>query len=170
MDNEKDENSDPAVPSGEPPTMTVEELRLFAAERLADQLQIGVDLAGRCESLSAMAKEDKVAPLYAAARLMTANARIADALVAYANAEPRRRLIVERIQTPDPKMLELNSPFRIRTKADELKLWEDFSDRIDESMRARAGEEGATDYVARTIQRVKQKIAEDEERAAGRAA
>jgi len=143
-----------APQTSEPQPMTEEDLRQFAAERLADHLQIGVDLAGRCEHLSSVAKSDRVAPLYAAARLMTANAVIAKALETYVKLEPRRRLIVERIQTPDAKMIELNSRSQQPDPDAKKKLWRKIEGQLAQAIReGRAvteeqGRKNADDFLA----------------------
>ena len=96
-----------------------DELRRFAAAQLADNLQIGVDLAERCGALSRSTEDDRIGPIYAAARMMQANARIAQALANLAQVEGRRRSIVEHIQPPDPKLLELNSQLHRKKRDDE---------------------------------------------------
>lgn len=106
----KDGQTNPAVFSDTTaPPRTDDELRRYAAERLADHLTLGVDLASRCEHLSMQAKRDKVGPLNAAARLMLANARIAETLAMFANIEHRRRSIVEHLQPANAKFPHLNS-------------------------------------------------------------
>lgn len=161
--------TDPAALADEPAALqTDDQLRRFAAERLADHLQIGVDLAQRCEMLSLKAKGDKLGPLYAAARLMQANARIAEALANVAQVERRRRSIVERIQPPDPKKDELNSRFR-KQKMDaemQLKIWKRLNEHIDETVRARMGEEGAYDSVGQIIKDAEEKLVHAEEQLA----
>jgi len=162
----------PAQGNGAVP-MTAEDLRRFAAERLADHLQIGVELAGRCEHLSAVAKSDKVAPLYAAARLMKANATVAKVLGEYINLEPRRRLIVERIQTPDAKMIELNSRFANPDPDAKRKLWlkieEQFADALrhgramSEEERRRNADEWLAAYEAREKRRAEGTMTEDDD-------
>ena len=83
-------------------------------------------------------------PLYAAARLMQANARIAEALANVAQVERRRRSIHERIQAPDPKQAELNSHLQKEkiTAEERLKIWKRMNEHIEESMRARMGRGG----------------------------
>ena len=88
-----------------------EDLRRQAAAELARHLKRGTALIARCEALAEGEGGDKLGPLYAAARLMQANARVADVLTHVALVERRRRMIVERISTPDPKLAELNSTF-----------------------------------------------------------
>jgi len=85
-----------------------DELRHHAVARLAQHLDIASDLVLRCEQLSGMPEGDRVAPLYAAARLLHANAHIARALAQVAQAETRRRTIVEYIQSPVAKTADSN--------------------------------------------------------------
>ena len=94
--------------ASEPPSPD-EVLRRQAAAELARHLKRGTSLIARCEVLAAGEGGDKLGPLYAAARLMQANARVADVLTHVALVERRRRMIVERISTSDPKHVELNS-------------------------------------------------------------
>ncbi len=91
------------------PAEAEEDLRRRAVERLGDHLEIGISLAEHCEMLAGKLKGDRLGPVYAAARLMRANAAVAEALATLAQIERRRRSIVERIQTPNPKKAELNS-------------------------------------------------------------
>jgi hypothetical protein len=77
---------------------TDDELRRFAVERLIDHLEIGASLVERCERLAFARRGDRVGPMHAAARLMQANAKVADALAHVAQIERRRRSIIERIQ------------------------------------------------------------------------
>jgi hypothetical protein len=158
---EKGGLTNPATPGDDPPPPTDEELRRFAAGRLADHLQIGVDLAQRCELLSLKAKGDKLGPLYAAARLMQANARVAEALANVAQVERRRRSIHERIQAPDPKQAELNSSLQKEkiTAEERLKIWNRMNEHVEQSIRARMGEEGADDSVSRLIREEEKNLA-----------
>jgi hypothetical protein len=97
-----------ATPSPPHPTARPEdELRRFAVERLADHLEIGASLIERCERLAFAQRGDRLGPLYAAARLMQAQARVADALAHVAQVERRRRSITERIQTVPPNSTDL---------------------------------------------------------------
>lgn len=99
-----------------------EELRRLAVSRLADHLEIGISLAGHCEMLAGKTTGDRLGPVYAAARLMRANAAVAEALANLAQIERRRRSIVERIQSPDPKQAELNSRLQQEKSAAEERL------------------------------------------------
>lgn len=94
---------EPAAPRSD------DELRRLAAERLTDHLDMGVSLVGRCEDLAYSSKGDKLGALYAAARLMHANAQVAQALADVAQVERRRRSIVERLEPPEPKRNDWNA-------------------------------------------------------------
>jgi hypothetical protein len=85
-----------------------EELRRLAVARLAEHLDVGSSLVLRCEELAMSKHGDRLGPIYAAARLMRANAKIAEALANVAQVERRRRSIIERIQMANPKKAELN--------------------------------------------------------------
>jgi hypothetical protein len=88
---------------------TDDDLRRLAAERLAEHLDIGASLIARCEALAQSPGADMLGSINAAARLMRANAFVAEALANVAQVERRRRSIVERIQPPDPRLAELNA-------------------------------------------------------------
>ena len=88
--------------------MSDDELRHHGAARLAEQLDMTSDLVERCGQLADMREGDRVSPIYAAARLLQANAQIAKALGYVAQAEIRRRTIVEHIQPPAAKTADLN--------------------------------------------------------------
>ena len=88
--------------------MSDDELRHHGAARLAEHLDIATDLVERCGQLAGMREGDRVSPIYAAARLLQANAQIAKALGYVAQAEIRRRTIVEHIQLPVAKTADLN--------------------------------------------------------------
>lgn len=135
------------------PAEADEALRRLAAERLADHLEIGISLAGHCEMLAGKTKGDRLGPVYAAARLMRANAAVAEALANVAQIERRRRSIVERIQPPDPKKAELNSRLqqeKISTEQRE-KVFRRMNELVEESIRARLGGENATDRIAELL-------------------
>ncbi|MEI9929263.1 MAG: hypothetical protein WDM89_01500 [Rhizomicrobium sp.] len=150
------------------PPRTDDELRRYAAEQLVEHLAIGVSMATRCHGLSAQAHNDKVGPLNAAARLMQANARVAEALATFAQIERRSRTISERIQPPDPKKLELNSKLeKEKASAETLtKFWQRMDEHVENSVRARMGE-GNDDRIALLLKKQKQKLAYAERRLAG---
>jgi len=160
----KDGQTNQAVFSDQPaPPRTDDELRRYAAEQLAEHLTIGVDLAARCQNLSLRAESDKVGPINAAARLMQANARIAEALATFAQIERRRRTITERIQPPDKKKDELNSTFdpikraqaNLRKAETGEKLYRRINDMCNETIRARMGDPASRDIVAEKIKEAK---------------
>jgi hypothetical protein len=83
--------------------------RRSAVENLSEYLEIGTVLVNQCAHLSALPEGDRVKPLNAAARLMNAQARVAEALATVGKVERVRRTIVEHVQPPAPKTLDLNS-------------------------------------------------------------
>jgi len=85
--------------------------RQSAVEELAGYLTNARGMLARCEAMSKAARGDRLGPIYAAARLMNANAQVARALAHVALVESRRRMIIETIQPPPPKNAELNSRF-----------------------------------------------------------
>ncbi len=91
---------------------TDDALRRLAGTRLAQHLEIGAVLVARCEQLAMAARGDHLGPLMAAARLMQANAKVAETLAHVALVERRRRSIIEHTQTVEPKNAELISKKR----------------------------------------------------------
>jgi len=83
-------------------------LRREAVQHLADNLEIGSSLIARCEEFALKSRDDHLAPMHAAARLMQASAKLADSLSNVAQVERRRRSIVELIEPIDPQQRELN--------------------------------------------------------------
>jgi hypothetical protein len=150
------------------PPRTDDELRRYAAEQLAEHLAIGVSMATRCQGLSMQANLDKVGPLNAAARLMQANARVAEALAQFAYVERRSRSISERVQPPDPKLAELNSKLEKEkvTQEELTKFWQRMDEHVENSVRARLGE-GNDDRIGFLLKKQKQKLAYAERRLAG---
>lgn len=161
--------TNPAASYDQPaPPRTDDELRRYAAERLADHLTLGVDLASRCEHLSMQAKRDKVGPLNAAARLMQANARIADALARMAYVERRSRSIGERIQPIDLKQAELNWKLqRDREGAEAATKFFQKLHNLNEHNKRERGEADGDDYIARRLAKEKAKLAYMERKIAG---
>ncbi len=98
-----------------------EELRHFVAARLAEQVDIGCSFTERCEHLADLPKRDRLAAIYAAARMMRANAFVAQAFAQVAQVERRQKTIVERIQPFVLKTADLNSSFENKL-VDELRL------------------------------------------------
>jgi hypothetical protein len=133
------------------PAEADEVLRRLAAERLADHLEIGISLAGHCEMLAGKTKGDRLGPVYAAARLMQANAAVAEALVNVAQIERRRRSIVERIQPLEPKKADLNSHFQEKksTAEERLKLVKNVEALLAQMARSRTIDEGEKARLAR---------------------
>jgi hypothetical protein len=72
--------------------------RQSAVEELAGYLARARGMLDRCEAMSKAARGDRLGPIYAAARLMNANAQDARALAHVALVESRRRMIIETIQ------------------------------------------------------------------------
>jgi len=94
-----------------------EVLRRAAAEQLAQQLARGEELVARCAELSAAGEAgDQIGSLNTAARLILANARIAQALAQVARVERRSRSVTERVLPPPP--VELNSKTRKERRAE----------------------------------------------------
>ena len=142
------------------PPRTDDELRRYAVEQLAEHLTIGVDLAARCQNLSLRSESDKVGPINAAARLMQANARIAEALASVAQVERRRRTIVEVPQKVDKKKAELNSYFQKQkmNAETERKIWNRMNEHVENSIRARMGDKSAEDRIAYVLNANQKKL------------
>ena len=85
--------------------------RQSAAAELAGYLAQSGTLLARCVAMAKATRGDRLGPMYAAARLMNANAQVARALAHVALVERRTRTIVETIQPPKPENTELNSGF-----------------------------------------------------------
>jgi hypothetical protein len=139
------------VPEEEP--RSDEELRRLAAERLTEHLEMGASLVARCEHLAELPRGDRLGPLYAAARLMRANAFVAQALANVVQVERRKRSIIERIQPPDPKTAELNARLQKQEMDSEskLKIWRRMNEIVEQAVRARTGDAQAEDRVADLI-------------------
>ena len=161
MTRKENRGIDPAdivkVPAAEHPPAASrpdDELRRLAAERLAEHLDIGASLVARCEELAFAPKGDRLGPLYAAARLMRANAHLAEALAHVAQVERRQRSIVERIQPPDPKLAEWNSKIKSEGEAESAK--EKLIRRLDALMEHSNSKSGANNHVAGRIEDAKE--------------
>ena len=126
--------------------------RQSAVEELAGYLAKAGVMLDRCEAMSKAARGDRLGPIYAAARLMNANAQVARALAHVALVESRRRMIVETIQSPPPKKAELNSRFLSR---------EDEEDSPKNNEDARAALERRLDRLAEAGRREQERL-EDE--------
>lgn len=86
-----------------------EALRRRAATYMTQHLESAGSLIERCEHLALQAKGDRMRPIHAAARLLQADARVAQALGQLAKVERRQHTIVERIQPPQPVLKHSNS-------------------------------------------------------------
>lgn len=148
-------------PTEEPSPQRDDELRRLAAERLAEHLDIGASLVARCEHLAELPKGDRLGPIYAAARLMRAQALVAQALANVVQVERRQRSIVERIQSPDPKQAELNSKIKKEGLDAEarLKVFRRLDELVEQSIRARTGETDEADRIAELIKGEEEDIA-----------
>ena len=120
--------------------------RQSAVEELARFLARGDVMLARCESMSKVARGDRLGPIYAAARLMNANAQVAKALAHVALVESRRRMIVETIQAPRPENAELNSGFPSPEKEDDSLA--ELNRRIDRIIEAKEEEQERLDGLA----------------------
>ena len=121
-------NTDDAHAAGQGGNVTIlapqsqdEVHRQSAASELAAYLASARTMLARCEAMSKAARGDRLGPIYAAARLMNANAQVARALAHVALVESRRRTIIETIQSPAPKKAELNSSFSSGEEQDDAR-------------------------------------------------
>ena len=146
-----------------------EELRRLAAERLSEHLEMGASLVARAEHLAELPKGDRLGPLYAAARLMRANALIAQTLANVVQVERRQRSIVEHIQPLDPKVAELNARLQKREGDSEyrLKVYRRMNEHVEQSIRARTGETQERDSVAELIKHELEELAGIRQQRAG---
>ena len=111
--------TDAVAPPTEPALeKTDEELRRLTVLRLAEHLDIGSNLLMYCEQQTEISRKDRLGPINAAARLLRANAEIARTLAHVAHVEIRRRSIVERIQSLNPRLAALYSKNEIEKKDD----------------------------------------------------
>ncbi|MGC9953585.1 MAG: hypothetical protein ABSD21_04835 [Rhizomicrobium sp.] len=149
------------VPDEDPsPARSDEEFRRLAAERLTEYLEMGASLMARCEHLAELPKGDRLGPLYAAARLMRANALVAQALANVVQVERRQRSIVERIQSPDPKIAELNSKIKMEGEEDARERLERRLDALlEQANAAYPGETNEGDGVGEPVEHEEEEIA-----------
>ena len=84
-----------------------DELRRAAMRHLLDHLESGSSLVLRCEDLATSQPVDQTGPINAAARVLLANAKVADALSRIAQVEQRRRTVVLNLQDDRPTREEL---------------------------------------------------------------
>ncbi|MDR3525884.1 MAG: hypothetical protein P4L57_01305 [Rhizomicrobium sp.] len=89
-------------------TLTPDDIRSQSAEKLLVQLDAVAKLTARCERVVAVSNPDSIAPLNAAAGLMTASAHVATALAKLTQTENRQRHIIERIQPPASNLAHSN--------------------------------------------------------------
>ena len=152
---------DPRPERQDAPVLSDDARRSEAVHHLADNLEIGSSLIARCEEFALKSRDAHFAPMHAAARLMTASAKLADAFSNVARVERRRRSIIERIEPIDPKQRELNE----RNKKNlvdanmRMKIWRRMDEHIEQSIRARCGDTSVSDSVARLIKREEENIA-----------
>lgn len=87
-----------------------EDIRRVAMARLGEHLEVGARLVARCEAAAETSLNDGVRPLLAAARLVRANAEVAQTLARLASMERRRRPgIFEATERSRPDSAELNA-------------------------------------------------------------
>jgi len=92
----------PAPPLGTP-------WESYAVDQLQERLRESAELMANCLEVAAAKDGDRVGGLSAAARIMQANAQVAEMLQRLVRGESRRRTIVERIQKLAQPAAELNS-------------------------------------------------------------
>ncbi len=88
--------------------LTPDVIRQRSSARLLAQLDVVTDLAAHCQQVAADRNTDRIAPVLAAAKLITASAQVASALAKVTSAEQRQRRIIERIQSFAPQKPYLN--------------------------------------------------------------
>ena len=84
-----------------------DELRREAMQHLLDHLESGASLVSRCEHLVASQPGERTGAINAAARVLLANAKVADALSRIAQVEQRKRSVVLHLQDDRPTREEL---------------------------------------------------------------
>ena len=123
-----------------------ERLRLVMADQLAVQLMRVNRLLDRCESSADEKTADPMGALDTAARLIRANSHIAGTLARVVQVESRHRSVVETIQKPNPKMLELEARRNKKTPAQMRKEIMETAFVQLEDMRKREAAQMAEDY------------------------
>lgn len=88
----------PEADEDPPPPLTEDEKRQQSADRLLSQLDVVTDLTRHCQHMASIPANDRIAPVYAAARLMTATALVAKALGTLTHTETRHRQIIEQAE------------------------------------------------------------------------
>lgn len=96
----------PAQTSAQTPAEDADAPRRSVLDNLSDYLETGTVLLNQCAHLSALPNGDRVKPLFAASRLMSAQARVAEVLATIHETAQVRKAIVEhyqfsRAQKPD---------------------------------------------------------------------
>ena len=99
------------APAPAPESSPDEAHRLSAAAELAAYLSSARNMLARCEALSMAARGDRLGPIHAAARLMSANAKVAKVLAHVVFVESRHRSIVEKEQPLKRRIGQLNANF-----------------------------------------------------------
>ncbi len=146
-------------------------IRRAAAEQLSAQLGVGTALIAQCDGWARSGKRDRVESAAVAARLMLASAGVAKTLILAALGETRHRTITE---TPSPVDREREArrtvlQDRLKRTETQQKVWGRLNEIVENSIRARMGETGVEDRIARvlrdnekTLERTKRDIAEDD--------
>jgi hypothetical protein len=129
-----------------PPPSQDEVHRQSAAAELAGDLAQSGALLARCVAMANATRGDRLGPMYAAARLMNANAQVARALAHVGLVERRTRTIVETIQPPKPENAELNSRFHSAEEDDAARA--ELSRRIDAIVETERQEQERLDGLA----------------------
>ncbi len=97
----------PQTPAQEP--LNDDALRRRAVERLHEQLDIGNGLAAICEHLAGLPNPGRVEAVFAAARLMQANAQLGKSIGQLLQVEQRHRSVIKHIQPYVPVSNDSNS-------------------------------------------------------------
>lgn len=133
--------------------------RQEAALHLIEYLKSGAALLARCENLLETMPHDQFGSMSAAARLMQANARVAEALSRLAPAEQRRRSVVLHITDDRPTREELIREIEAENAQSGKDVVKELEERLDMLLereraagvapRAWHGAEGAVDEARR---------------------
>lgn len=165
------ENEDAAAAAETPHVLALSDdaLRRLAAAQLVQHLDMGTLLVARCQALAQVARGDRLGPLAAAARLMRANAQVAQTLAHVAMVERRQRTIVERIQQPVPRIGELNSKNLSEREVawNRLKFWRRMQDHVQEAVQVRMGEIDGPDRITMIVKHEEEKFARFEKDGGG---
>ena len=172
MSEESAENAESADGDAEASSAVLcsdDDLRRVTAAQLARHLDMGAELVARCQALAQVARGDRLGPLTAAARLMRANAHVAQTLAHVALVERRQRTIVERIQGPASNSAELNSKkLSQREEAwNRLKFWRRMQEHVERAVRVRMGESDEPDRIAQIVKQEEENFARFEKERGG---